>query len=105
MQAQSRINLAAACCAIGSVYLLMTAGDLVAFLLSASSHRGMSHTPLAPPKLTLMAALYLLIGLLLGIIAWQILRPSCLQRSLVTGWSPVAVVSWAGGIAYLMGGY
>jgi hypothetical protein len=105
MKAQSRINVAAACCAIGSVYVLMTAGILVAFLLSPNALRGMSHTPSVPPKLTLMAALYLMIGLLLGIIAWQTLRPSSRQRSVVTGWSPVAVVLWAGGIACLLGVY
>jgi uncharacterized protein YhhL (DUF1145 family) len=83
----------------------MTAGDLVAFLLSAGSRRGMSHTPLGLPKLTLMAALYLMIGLLLGIIVWQIIRPSSLQRSIVTRWSLIALLSWAGGIAYLLGVY
>jgi hypothetical protein len=101
MEIWSPVKLAAGACAVGALYVLMTGGDLLAFVLNAPSKTGMSGT-WQPAKLGALAVLYVTTAVLLGIGAWQILRPSSPQCTLVAGWSPLALFLWAGGIAYLL---
>jgi hypothetical protein len=101
MMGQSRLKAAGGCWAIGAVYLLIAGGNFLFFVSHATSRTDMT-SMWHPTKLIVLAMLYLTTGILLGILARQILRLSSTQRVLVKGWSPVAVLLWAGGIGYLL---
>jgi len=82
-------------CLIGAVFLLVSAVDILTFLMPSSPRTGMSGT-WDPVKLAWMGALCAAASLFHGMNAWRLFLPSSSQRAIAERWSPLAILLWWG---------
>ena len=91
-------------CAFGAASLLFTAGHLVVFALTASSHTGMAGS-WRPEKLALLATLYATTALGICGAGWRINGRTSPQRLLLEGWSPLTILLWTPVLSFLFSIY
>jgi hypothetical protein len=100
----SPVAIAIGTCAFGAASLLFTAGHLVVFALTASSHTGMAGS-WRPEKLALLATLYATTALGICGAGWRINGRTSPQRLLLEGWSPLTILLWTPVLSFLFSIY
>ena len=85
--------IVAGTCAIGAAVALVTAGDLVGFVLTARPATKLADPP-RTVKLIPLSLILVGVGLSLGIAAWRTLKPGAVQRAVASRWSPGLTLVW-----------